>query len=166
MKLCEICKKNEATVTLTEINKDGQKTDLFLCPTCAREKGFVDIPEIGKTLSEIINELKEKIQEEDTRLACPECRITFADFKRRGRLGCATCYTAFSPKIKPLLKRLHGSSQHLGKKITSGTKPTLIKYEIKRLRTELKWAIQEEDYEKAARLRDLLRKANENETDR
>jgi protein arginine kinase activator len=163
MKVCDVCQKNEASITITRVNKDGKSTEMHLCSKCAMQKG---IGETGKTqlsVIEILAELKDKIKDEDRKLVCPKCGISYADFKRLGRLGCETCYETFSERLLPLIKRIHGSNKHIGRKPTEGRKDAKIKFEVKKLRDDLKHAITAEDYEKAARIRDRIRKTEVDE---
>ncbi|MDH5683841.1 MAG: UvrB/UvrC motif-containing protein [candidate division WOR-3 bacterium] len=158
MKVCDICQKNESSITITRVDKDGKSTEMHLCSKCALEKGIGEAGKVKLSVLEILAELKDKIKDEDRRLVCPKCGIAFADFKRLGRLGCENCYNAFSERLLPLIKRIHGSSKHIGRRPTDGDKDAKIKLEAKRLRDELKYAIAAEDYEKAARIRDKIKK--------
>jgi protein arginine kinase activator len=156
MKKCDICKKQAATHKVHRIDENGQWTELNLCEECARAKGILGPKEI-KTILQILAELKKKILEEDNKLVCPKCGMTFANFKAIGKLGCEECYTAFREKLIPILKELHHSTHHTGKTPKEETK---IKKHllIKKLRKELKEAIAQEDYERAAAIRDTIKK--------
>jgi protein arginine kinase activator len=153
---CQRC-QNEAAVHLTERIK-GQQRELHLCPSCAKKAGLV-LPEsppnlaldavvdslIVANVGELVSELAET--------ACPDCGIKFMEFRAGGRLGCPHDYRVFSGGLVPLLQRYHGATRHVGKvaRRREGTGLRL------RLRTQLREAIAREDYEEAARLRDLLR---------
>ena len=86
-------------------------------------------------------------------LSCPDCGIKFMEFRAGGRLGCPQDYAVFSKGLLSLLQRYHGATRHVGKRARrrEGASDRL------RLRTKLREAISREDYEEAARLRDLLR---------
>src|SRR3989338_5038889 len=115
---CDICGKNPATVHLTEII-DEQMNELHLCEECARQKSAQMEQQFG--LSDLLAGLAEfekptaKDAEAATSVKCQNCGLTYADFKKIGRLGCGECYTAFKKYLSPLLKRIHGSCQHVGK---------------------------------------------------
>lgn len=161
MKICDQCGKTEAILTITEIDKEGKSREFSLCRDCAEKKGLVDKK---LSIAEIFSELlKEKIEAEDQKLICPTCSLSFAEFKKGGRLGCAHCYTAFQPKLTNFIKRIQGTTKHTGKQASHGEKhgETLLK--LQELRRELERAISQEEYEKAAAIRDRLRKF-ENET--
>jgi len=151
MKVCDICQKNEASITITRVDKDGKSAEMHLCSKCAMHKGIGDAVKPHVSVIEILAELKDKIKDEDRNLVCPKCGITYADFKRFGRLGCENCYTAFAERLLPLIKRIHGSNKHIGRKPT--------------LRDELSHAIAAEDYEKAARIRDSIKKTEEDSSE-
>jgi protein arginine kinase activator len=154
--MCQRC-HNEASVHLTDRFK-GERRELHLCRACAREAG-VELPDAPPNLAleavvqslivanvgELVGELAE--------LSCPDCGTKFMEFRASGRLGCPQDYGVFSAGLRPLLQNYHGASRHVGKasRRREGANLRL------RLRTRLREAIHREDYEEAARLRDLLR---------
>lgn len=158
--LCDICNKNPATVHLTEII-DNQMTELHLCEECAREKSMQMEQQFG--LSDLLAGLAEfekpTQQKEAVALKCANCGLTYADFKKVGRLGCSDCYSAFKRYLGPLLKRIHGSHMHLGKSPlkATATKAPKKKIDLTTLRYELQRAIEREAFEEAARIRDQIR---------
>ncbi|MCL6466614.1 MAG: UvrB/UvrC motif-containing protein [candidate division WOR-3 bacterium] len=164
MKLCDICGKKEATLVVRQLDKEGKATDLNVCAECAKKRGLTGVEECEPDSGAVIAELKSRMEESDSKVICPRCGMSFAEFKRAGRLGCADCYQAFTEKLKPIIRRLHGAVQHIGKTANQGRKRAQERLEIQRLRAELEKAIKQEDYEKAAALRDRL-KRKEDETD-
>jgi protein arginine kinase activator len=99
----------------------------------------------------------EKETEAAASVKCVTCGLTYADFKRMGRLGCGGCYTSFKKYLGPLLKRIHGLSQHVGKsplKIPTAVKK---KTDLQDLRLKLAKAIEMEEFEEAARIRDQIK---------
>jgi protein arginine kinase activator len=166
---CDICGKNPATVHLTEII-DDQMNELHLCEECAHKKSAQMEQQFG--LSDLLAGLagfeKQKDEKEGLILKCPNCGMTFKDFKKIGRLGCGECYNAFRSFLGPLLKRIHGSNMHCGKAPVSRiAKLTRKKMEatkssdkldpVQELRLRLQKAVEAEAYEEAARLRDQIR---------
>jgi len=156
--LCDICGKNPATVHLTEII-DDQMNELHLCEECARAKSAQMDQQFG--LSDLLAGLAEfekpDLEKEVSTLKCPNCNLTYADFKKIGRLGCGECYLAFKKYLGPLLKRIHGSSRHMGKtpvKILKALKP---KVSLEELRLKLQKAIEAEEFEEAAKIRDQIK---------
>jgi protein arginine kinase activator len=164
--LCNVCGKNPATVHLTEII-DEQMNELHLCEECARQKSTQMESQFG--LSDLLAGLadfsKPDKEEGAVLLKCPNCGLTYADFKKIGRLGCSECYGAFRDYLVPLLKRIHGSTQHIGKVpivVKAGAaKPSAGKKKVPaldELRQSLQKAVQNEAFEEAARLRDEIKK--------
>ena len=112
--LCDICGKNPATVHLTEI-VDENMTELHLCEECAQKKGAQMETHFG--LADLLAGLADlggqfTTTKKETKTKCPRCGLTYEDFKKIGRLGCGECYSAFKEILLPLLKRIHGSTQH------------------------------------------------------
>jgi protein arginine kinase activator len=171
---CDICGKNPATVHLTEII-DDQMNELHLCEECAHKKSAAMEQQFG--LSDLLAGLagfeKQKDEKEGLVLKCPSCGMTFKDFKKIGRLGCGECYTAFRSFLGPLLKRIHGSNMHCGKaphsriakltrkkmdaKETRAPAPAGKPEGVQELRIRLQKAVETENYEEAARLRDQIK---------
>ncbi len=157
--LCDICKKNDATVHLTEILND-QMSELHLCEECARQKSLAMEQQFG--LNDLLAGMADfgkpaKETEAFTNLKCPNCGLTYADFRKIGRLGCGECYNAFTKYLEPLLKRIHGSTQHMGKSPSMVTKVLKKEIDMQGLRNRLQKAVAEEAFEEAAKLRDQIR---------
>jgi protein arginine kinase activator len=156
--LCDICGKNPATVHLTEII-DEQMTELHLCEQCAHQKSMQMEQQFG--LSDLLAGLAEfekpAVKKEVVTLRCPNCHLTYVDFRKIGRLGCGGCYTTFKKYLAPLLKKIHGSSQHLGKTPAKVEKVVKKKLDIQELRYKLQKAIETEAFEEAAKIRDQIK---------
>ncbi len=156
--LCDLCGKNPATVHLTEI-VDNQMTELHLCEDCAREKSSQMEQEFG--LADLLAGLAEfgKPQEEKdvVEIKCLQCNLTYADFKKVGRLGCSECYNTFRRYLSPLLKKIHGSNRHLGKSPMKVAKVTRKRLDLQELRTRLAKAVEAEEFEEAAKIRDQIK---------
>ncbi len=167
--LCDICQKNNATVHLTEI-VDNQITELHLCEDCARQKGTQMEQHFGLTdLLAGLTDLGQQFEVQGkSKMKCPNCGLSYEDFRRVGRLGCSECYTAFKESLAVLLKRIHGSIQHLGRKPSSiaqakfprpqvAAAPKQKQSELELLRTKLERAIKLEEFEQAAKIRDKIK---------
>lgn len=167
--LCDECHKNEASIYVTEITTQGQ-IEHHLCESCARKLGLLDeknnVFSINDFLSGIFNHGshidKDKTATSEqvnlkTQLVCPNCHMIYSDFARTGKIGCSVCYKTFGSRLKPLLRRIHGSTTHIGK-IPRRAGGTLgIKQEIAALRRQINEHIKSEEYEKAAILRDRIK---------
>lgn len=163
--LCDVCNKKEATVHLTEIVND-QVTKLNLCEECAREKGAEMEEHFG--LSELLAGLTDMgtSVEPETAIAikCPNCGMAYQNFRKLGRLGCSECYEAFKKELGPLLKRIHGSDRHVGKVPLKGGKTIRDTRTLQDLKMQLEKAIQMEEFEEAAKLRDKIREFESKKT--
>jgi len=158
--VCQDCKKEQATVHMTQII-NNEKTVISLCKDCAAKRGFHSPLEntpfpLSDILSGLIQQYPEK-KDEFPNLQCENCGMTFEDFARQGRFGCGQCYKAFRPRLEMIMRKIHGSSLHKGKLPVSSPDQTLPIKEEERLEAELKKAIEAEDFERAADLRDKLK---------
>ena len=161
--LCDLCNKNQATVHLTEI-VDEQMSELHLCEECARKKSIKIEQQFG--LADLLAGLAEFGKPEEgadlAGLKCTNCGLSYKDFKRIGRLGCGECYSSFRKYLLPLLKKIHGSTQHVGRSPYRAGAKGKTKLSLTELRMRLHWAIEKEEFEEAARLRDKIRELEKN----
>lgn len=158
---CMFCNKT-ATVHLTDI-VNLQKREAHLCEECARERNLLPAsPAPNIDLKALMALLAPSVAlaagasagtVAPTETRCPECGLTYATFKAEGRLGCPHDYDAFRPVLEPLLERVHRDVQHAGKQPAATRKAA----QLDELRSQLKTAVANEDYERAARLRDRIR---------
>lgn len=158
---CEVCGKRAATIRYAEM-VDGELSTWHLCEECAREKGVTGsltsfATPLVNVLMGLLGEPAERGVEEPGR-TCPRCGTGYGDFQRTGMLGCAACYETFSDDLRPLLRRIHGSTQHTGKVPSTHADDAAAKNELRRLKADLARAVRGEEYERAAELRDLIRK--------
>lgn len=156
--LCDVCGKTEATVHLTEIIND-KVTKLHLCEECAKEKGTEMEEHFG--LSDLLGGLADlgaTIESKTTEsIKCPKCGFTYQNFTKVGRLGCSECYEAFKKQFAPLLKRIHGADRHVGKIPLMAGKTVKDTRNLQELKMKLEKAIQSEEFEEAAKLRDRIK---------
>lgn len=89
--------------------------------------------------------------------ACSKCGMTYGRYKELGQLGCDACYEAFEEKLKPLIRRVHGSERHTGKMPVRCRGAAKVQREVVRLRGQLQQAIRREAFEEAALLRDRIK---------
>lgn len=153
---CDICKKNEATVHLTKII--GTKLEkLDLCETCAKDKGVQDPTEFSP--SDLLLGLgsAEQMKEDASGTVCPVCGFSQADFKKTGRLGCSACWETFEHGLASLLKAMHKGEQHVGKVPAKAVNKRIANEKLQELHEQLERAVQGENYEEAAQIRDQIR---------
>ncbi|HEU0014609.1 MAG TPA: UvrB/UvrC motif-containing protein [Longimicrobium sp.] len=157
---CENCGKHEAAIHLTQI-QNNEMTTRHLCEGCAEAMGLSAGHTAAAPLADFIATMGKAIATEVAAAAgtCPACGLTLADFKRTGRLGCARCYSTFDTSLRGLLRKLHGGTQHVGRHYLSPD-PTEVDrtQRITSLRRSLQRAVDEEDFERAAALRDQIRR--------
>ncbi len=158
--VCGNCGSGDAVVHLTQI-VNNQMSTAHLCEKCAAEKGLETAPEPVKfPLTDFLAQMGEKSADETVEpvTPCGFCGLTFADFRESGRLGCPHCYSAFEPHLKNLLRRIHGGTAHVGK-VYLPPDPSAGEMEkrLHGLRRKLQRAVDSEDFERAAELRDQIR---------
>jgi protein arginine kinase activator len=156
--ICQSCEKKPATIHYTEI-KGGDKTVLHLCEECAGEKGLTHGNPIPTLLASLVEGMEKAGKAPE--MKCPECGITFEEFRAKGRLGCPKDYDVFASELVPLLEKVHSAKRHAGRLPAGGAPDTARDDRLLRLRRELGTAVKEEKYEDAARLRDEIRRAEE-----
>ncbi len=159
--LCQDCGKREATVHLTQVI-NNKKVVLNLCQECAEKRGFrnplegVPFP-LAEFLASMLTQVQMQKTDKGTEVVCSTCGMSFSDFTKIGRLGCGNCYLAFKNQLKDLLRKVHGSTQHRGK-FPHTTKDVMKPlWEENKLHEELRKAIEDEDFEKAAQIRDRIK---------
>jgi len=155
--ICQRCQKRQATVHLTEI-VHGEKREKHLCERCAAEEGIAVKTQVS--LNELLANfvMAQGSTAETAKLTCEACGITFTEFRNGGLLGCPYDYDAFEKVLLPLLQRAHeGGTQHVGKVPKRAGIGQERQHELMRLRRELAAAVDREDYELAAKLRDQIK---------
>ena len=157
--LCDQCHERDAVLNLTQIVENAV-TQLHLCEKCAAERGIETTVSMPK---HPLGDFLEAVQQQALQLPgdaarCAYCGTSLRDFRSSGRLGCAHCYGAFENSLRDLLRRVHGSAQHVGRRYQVPN-PALLERDasLGALRTQLQEAIEREDFESAARLRDEIR---------
>ena len=168
---CELCKKNPATIHYTKI-VNGYKEERHLCEQCAnslKEPGG-GFPTLGLmpdfSMADFIggffnpeSQSQPFVQKNMTAHdACPMCGMTAGEFRRVGRVGCSNCYSYFAEYMPGLIQRIHGNSRHTGKVPVRGEAKLAEKQKRVQLRQALQQAISEEQFERAAELRDEIRR--------
>ena len=162
--LCQHCKKHEATtVVKTMIN--GQYTEYRLCSDCARELGYDTMfpdfaADFGGLLSSFFSTALPAVS---GATHCKSCGSTLNDIKRTGKVGCADCYDTFFSELLPTIRSVHGNTEHKGKRpdaieyTVNEEKPEETSDRLTQLKAELKQAIENENFERAAQLRDEIK---------
>jgi protein arginine kinase activator len=159
---CDQCHEREAVIHLTQIVNE-QVTTLHLCERCAAEKG-VESPgaqpktPLGSFLAAMGKGYPDQAPVARGADSCPRCGASFQDFRESGRLGCPECYASFEAPLRDLLRRLHGSTHHMGERyVEPGQRVPDEPAKASDLREQLRVAVETENFELAAELRDRLR---------
>ena len=152
---CEKCHKNHATIHLTAI-EGGLKKEAHLCDECARQTGVH--MKYNFSISDLLGGLMEPTKSPKvSQIRCPECGITYSEFKTKARLGCANDYEVFRSELLRLLEKIHGSTQHAGKTPHTVDAHVRKENELIRLKRDLDSVVKSEDFEKAAEIRDRIK---------
>lgn len=160
--LCERCKENSATIHYQQI-VNGEKKEYYLCEKCAEEiQGGLSFDTMFKgILDSFIN--MGVVSGTKSGLLCSSCKMSFDEFKESGKLGCANCYKDFKSYFAPILKNIQGSTRHMGKIPKKAGAELYTKRKIENMKAELKKAVEKEEYEKAANLRDKIKDLERND---
>jgi protein arginine kinase activator len=157
--LCDVCREREHVVSLTT-TENGVVGLVHLCEKCAAERG------IETTSAEAAHPLGSFLQAVEAQgrsaqadaIRCSFCQTSLRDFRASGRLGCAQCYGAFEQTLRELLRRVHGNSRHVGRAYLPPHPDVMERAStLGELRDRLRRAIETEQFELAASLRDQIR---------
>ncbi|WEG12701.1 UvrB/UvrC motif-containing protein [Pullulanibacillus sp. KACC 23026] len=166
---CQECHIRPATLHFTRVI-NGEKQEFHLCEQCAKEKGDLSDMMVGSGAFSIHNLLSgllnfdQPMSESNSHaskheeLQCEKCGLRYREFTKIGKFGCDECYQAFESKLDPILRKVHsGNTVHLGKIPKRTGKSIGVKRRIAELKDQLKQLIIEEEFEKAASVRDEIR---------
>ena len=154
---CQLCNTRQATVHLTDIHGSETK-EIHLCEKCYTSSELIQGDE--KSFDTLVQDFIESLDSNpiEDNVTCPSCGITYADFQKSGLLGCAEDYTVFRSSLNTVLKKVQGRTKHTGKYPQRFSANIDTKEELLLLRKKMNQAIQGELYERAAELRDMIRK--------
>lgn len=163
--LCQSCSKNTATTHIKTI-VNGEFKEYALCSECAKKLGYMNLfDDFGFDLNNFLGSFfgsEKKMEAFPHTKRCEKCGSSFSDIVKIGKVGCAHCYDVFKDEMLMSIQRMHGNTTHSGKVPSSaGAKAKLVS-NIEKTKGELKLAIEKQEFEKAAKLRDRI-KAMENE---
>ncbi len=165
--LCEQCRQREATTHIKRV-VNGEAEEFHLCTQCAQDTGLNNafaMPGFGFGLGDLFSgflgsSLSGMTQSLPSPVRCEFCGSSLNEIIQSSRVGCARCYETFYEQLQPTLQRIHGALEHTGKAPEAdpvAARRREKEQEINRLRSEIAAAVQAEDYERAARLRDEIR---------
>jgi len=177
--LCDRCQKRDAKILYTEII-NGAKKEQHLCEECATDYTSFQMEKplmnseltLGDLLSTLLDNYtsneKRNTGEANPSVTCESCGTTYEEFVQKGRFGCSQCYMNFSSQLGKTFKGIQGSEIHNGKRpkgyATASTDRILKEFsELEKLALKLQEAIEKEEFEDAARLRDLIKQLKREE---
>jgi len=163
--LCQSCNEHAATIHLTEIS-EGLRMETHLCEACAQKQGLaiksqIPINELLSTLLAAQSEVSAGTggPELSADIQCPSCGITLKKFAEKSLLGCPHDYGVFGEQLRAIIERAHnGNTRHCGKVPSTVPRDTRDRIRMTNLKQQLEAAVRDEDYETAARLRDMIEK--------
>jgi protein arginine kinase activator len=164
---CQQCDR-PATFHITELT-GGKPQELHLCEDHARQyltSSGGEPASAGGMAAALAQQVAQQMAIGQTaeelatldQQSCPVCGITFYEFRSQGRLGCPHDYEAFQAQLEPLILNIHGETEHVGKRPRRGPAGSVKRTQLIRLRREMKEAVETEDYERASKLRDEVRR--------
>ncbi|MDO4563853.1 MAG: UvrB/UvrC motif-containing protein [Clostridia bacterium] len=163
--LCEKCGLNPATVNMTQVI-NGQKSEYHLCAECAKEDElFKSISSTNFGFGSVFPSfLTESIPSAESGRVCPLCGTKLGEFLENGSFGCGECYITFEKEATPLLHKIHSIATHVGKRAKATNESAENK--LDNLKRSLRDAVEREDYETAAKLRDEIKGFEKGEDDK
>ncbi len=156
---CQRCSK-QATTHITEVLGDGRYEEAHLCEDC-RKKYLIEVS--GKPKAAPASEPANGAEPLVAGPVCPNCGLSYTEFRNQGRFGCAHDYDAFKAELLPLLEGIHGELRHVGKVPRRLPQLQSAEVELTALRRDLARLVTEEKYEEAARVRDRIRQLEQGE---
>lgn len=156
---CEVCGEKPAKIHVTQI-KDNKKITIHMCQDCAHKQSLGAAAQkfsISGMLGGFLGQEAAEAVSKDEMLTCSGCSQTYRAFKESGKLGCAICYDTFEDQLLPLLRKIQKGDHHIGKKPRTALHPSPTE-QLADLRRQLERAVAREEFEKAASLRDEIRR--------
>lgn len=157
--MCHECHRREAAIRV-EREVDGVREEVHLCVQCARIYLEDDSTPLEQhRVNDLLQDVRDQMDERQSKsgekeLTCPNCYLTLSMYRKTGLLGCPDCYDTFKAHLKRDLRRRHGTTRLIRQRITlPDTRPDI--------RKQLDQAVKHENYEQAARLRDQLKREDE-----
>lgn len=170
---CQACGQRPATTHIKHI-VNGQLTETHLCAHCAKKQGYGNILGDWSGFGSLLGGLLGEVPSQEVK-RCPGCGASFAEISKSGKIGCAQCYDTFRGQLLPVIRRIHGAAQHVGKapggsalRVTDPNRQMVAsprqaaKADLEEKRRQLKEAIETQNFERAAVLRDEIKEAEQN----
>lgn len=163
--LCQKCKARPATTHIQSV-VNGVKSEINLCSDCAAAQGYGSTAKNGLVdmLASVFGDINQNIGSL-TSAKCECCKAVFSEIAGSSKVGCSKCYSTFKSELLPYVKRVHGTTKHIGKKPNKAALVVSNQDNVAVLRQKLNELIKAENFEEAAKVRDEIKKAQEVNTD-
>ena len=159
MKLCELCNERKATVGIQQIIDSGKNITHYICTMCANSLGLNGENDNVSALEKLFFTLEEKKLKYSDDLICFSCGTKLNTILKSNHLGCVDCIMYFKVAILDRLRSKYSIASYTGKQpkqFVILNKPEFSQT-ITQLRIQLDSAIQNENFELAAYLRDKIK---------
>lgn len=158
--LCQACGEKQANTHIKRVI-NGDVREYMLCEQCVKKLGYGNIfndfsLKLDNFLGSFFTENMPQMLKDETK-RCEKCGSSMEDISHSGKVGCANCYKVFYDQLIPSIKRIHGNTNHSGKLAANISEDKKLENKVKQLETELQKAIKEQEFEKAAKLRDKIK---------
>ncbi len=163
--ICDGCGRDNAVIKLV-VMSEGRRVEQHLCVDCMREKQKDSIRAAKMVFEALLgrkdaglpeggsNEEKNEKPEDAVRCACG---TSFSEIQKTARVGCPRCYEFFRDKLTEMMTVYAGSAQHAGSAPEQADGQSRSRLAVEELNRKLNEAVELEEYERAAEIRDELR---------
>lgn len=160
--ICQKCGKHQATVHLKQII-NGVCHEEYLCPSCANGGNSFFTESFDVSADSLFEALFSGGRQtaQTAKVTCPLCGASLRDIQKSGKAGCAKCYEVFAVELKNAAYRIHGGVQHVGRAPGNHREAMERQAKLEQLRERQAKAIEEQDFELAAKLRDEIKELTE-----
>lgn len=159
---CQKCGANNANTHVKTI-VNGEFKEYDLCSECAHKLGYTNVfADMENDFSNLLGSFFTNVLPARTQATrCEFCGSSYPEIARTGQVGCAHCYELFAEQLYPSIRRMHGNTTHCGKNSGKAVgqqpaKPTK-EETVADLRQQLDAAVKEQNFERAAQLRDRIK---------
>jgi len=161
--ICDMCKLNEAKVSVEQV-ADGVTKNIYLCPACSQRLGFGMFSEtIDISITKILGSDDEDNDDGRKSEQCPICGLSFREIESKKMIGCSDCFSFFKAEIMEILGKKKKNLKYSGPITDEQSPETFFEtHSSEELHEELKKAVETEDYERAAALRDEIKALEKN----
>lgn len=157
--LCEKCQKQQGQIYVNRLI-EGVLTEVFLCDDCLKENEILE--DKNQTTNHMLNALLDAVNQSPLQVnwikttSCGRCGMTYGLFREIGKMGCSQCYETFGKRVETAVFHWHGHRAHVGKHPKQAVGEMVAKSELVSLQEALKRAVENEQFEEAAQIRDAM----------